>query len=164
MRQSRPRPSSRVSRTWQEVPTLSSQVYLNSTFLTDKGCAPARAAVDCPITTSGAAPLIVDGFRRVRRSTFTAAPDAPERIDHRRRCTRLDHRTCCRGSRRERVPTVPHVAKTRRNVPRRIAPGGPILNATTSPLYARRYTGASSPRWSLYARIAAPIGQGENLE
>ena len=28
-----------------------------------------------------------------------AAPDAPERIDHRRRCTRLDHRTCCRGSR-----------------------------------------------------------------
>ena len=27
------------------------------------------------------------------------APDAPERIDHRRRCTRLDHRTCCRGSR-----------------------------------------------------------------
>src|ERR1700676_2331576 len=36
-----------------------------------EGCAPARAAVDCPITTSGAAPLIVDGFRRVRRSTFT---------------------------------------------------------------------------------------------
>ena len=33
--------------------------------------APARFAVDCPITTSGAAPLIVDGFRRVRRSTFT---------------------------------------------------------------------------------------------
>ena len=30
-----------------------------------------RAAVDCPITTSGAAPLILDGFRRVRRSTFT---------------------------------------------------------------------------------------------
>ena len=27
------------------------------------------------------------------------APDAPERIDHRRRCTRHDHRTCCRGSR-----------------------------------------------------------------
>src|SRR5271166_2255492 len=45
MRQSRPRPSSRVSRTWQEVPTLSSQVYLNSTFLTDKGCAPARPAL-----------------------------------------------------------------------------------------------------------------------
>src|SRR5271166_3827676 len=45
MRQSRPRPSSRVSRTWQEVPTLSSQVYLYSTFLTDKGCAPARPAL-----------------------------------------------------------------------------------------------------------------------
>src|SRR5580692_11457478 len=89
--------------------------------------APARAAVDCPITTSGAAPLIVDGFRRVRPSTFTegaimerakynrhtrgrmaemakdgarhATPDAPECIDPRRRCTRHDHRTCCRGSR-----------------------------------------------------------------
>src|SRR5271166_4854226 len=33
----------------------------------------------------------------------------------------------------------------------------PILNATTSPLYARRYTRASSPRCSLYARVAAPI-------
>src|SRR5580700_11465251 len=91
------------------------------------GRAPARSGVDYPITTSGAAPLIVDGFRRVRRSTFTEgaimeraeyhrhsrarmaetakdpsrhpAPDAPERIDYRRRCTRLDHRTCCRGSR-----------------------------------------------------------------
>ena len=82
------------------------------------GRAPARAAADRPITTSGAAPLIVDGFRRVRRTTFTegaimeraeyktakagsrhATPDAPERIDHRRRCTRHDHRTCCRGSR-----------------------------------------------------------------
>ena len=77
--------------------------------------------------TSGAAPLIVDGFRRVRRSTFTGgaiveraeynrhsrapraetakdasrhtAPDAPERIDHWRSCTRHDHWTCCRGSR-----------------------------------------------------------------
>ena len=38
---------------------------------TDKGRAPGRAAVDCPITTSGGAPLIVDGLRRVRRSTFT---------------------------------------------------------------------------------------------
>jgi hypothetical protein len=28
-----------------------------------------------------------------------ATPDAPERIDHRRRCTRHDHRTCCCGSR-----------------------------------------------------------------
>src|ERR1700693_6610976 len=93
-----------------------------------EGCSPARAALDCPITTSGEAPLIVDGFRRVRRSTFTEgaimeraeyhrhsrarmaetakeasrhpAPDAPERIDHRKRCPRLDHRTCCRGSRR----------------------------------------------------------------
>ena len=36
------------------------------------GRAPVRAAVDCPITPSGAAPPIVDGFRRVRRGTFTA--------------------------------------------------------------------------------------------
>src|SRR5271165_3074784 len=78
-------------------------------------------------STSGAAPLRVDGFRRVRRSTFTegaiterakyhwhsrariaemakdgarhATPDAPERIDPRKRCTQHDHRTCCRGSR-----------------------------------------------------------------
>ena len=71
-----------------------------------------------------------------------AAPDAPERIDHRRRCTRLDHRTCCRGSRgsaslpchtlRKRVEMC-HAGSRRR----------PILNATTSPLYARRYTTTS---------------------
>ena len=95
--------------------------------LTLMGRAPAGAAADCPITTSGAAPLIVDGFGRVRPSKFTegaimeraqynrhsrarmaemakdgarhATPDAPERIDPRRRCTRHGHRTCCRGSR-----------------------------------------------------------------
>ena len=33
------------------------------------------------------------------------APDAPERIDHRRRCTRLDHRRCCRGSRGSASPS-----------------------------------------------------------
>ena len=91
------------------------------------GRAPARTAVDCPITTSGAAPLIVDGFRRVRRSTFTegaimeraqynrhsrarmaetakdasrhATPDAPERVDPRRRRTGCRHRTIYGGSR-----------------------------------------------------------------
>ena len=42
-RQSRLRPSSRVSRTWEEVPTLSNQVHPYSTFLTDKGRAPARS-------------------------------------------------------------------------------------------------------------------------
>ena len=141
------------------MPTLSNQVHPYSTFLTDKGCAPARAAVDCPITTSGAAPLIVDGFRRVRRSTFTAGaikekgpiqsalasvhgrngkrsakhatPDAPERIDHRRRCTPTRSSDVLPRIARERVPTVSHVAKTRRNVPRRIAPTA-HLNATTS--------------------------------
>jgi len=64
---------------------------------------------------------------------------------------------------RERVPTVPNVAKTRllrrryADTPTRFPCRRPILNATTSPLYARRYTRASSPRWSLSARIAAPI-------
>jgi hypothetical protein len=107
-----------------------------------------RSVVDCLITTSGGAPLIVDGFRRVRRSTFTggaimeraeydrhsrarmaetakdasrhATPDAPERIDHRRRCTRHDHRTCCRGScgsaSTERVPTAQCAVARSRNV------------------------------------------------
>ena len=50
-----------------------------------------------------------------------ATPDAPERIDHRRRCTRNDHRTVLVRIARERVPTAPHIAKTRRNTHRRIA-------------------------------------------
>ena len=58
---------------------------------------------------------------------------------------------------RERVPTVPHVAKTRREMCHAGSRRRPILNATTSPLYARRYTRASSPRCSLYDRVAAPI-------
>ena len=64
---------------------------------------------------------------------------------------------------RERVPTVPHVAKTRllrrryANTPTRFPCRRPILNATTSPLYAIRYTSASSPRCFIYARAAAPI-------
>ena len=32
---------------------------------------------------------------RERKASRHATPDAPERIDHRRRCTRHDHRTCC---------------------------------------------------------------------
>src|SRR5580704_12817327 len=64
---------------------------------------------------------------------------------------------------RERVPTVPHVAKTRllrrryADPPTRFPCRRPILNATTSPLYERRYTRASSPRCFLYARVAALI-------
>ena len=69
-----------------------------------------------------------------------ATPDAPECIDHRRRCTRHDHRTCCRGSR------------------------GSASRSASLPCHALRkrvemchYTRASSPRCSLYTRIAAPI-------
>ena len=84
-----------------------------------------REPLDCPITRCSASDR--RWCRRVRRSTFTEgaimeraeynrhsrarmaetakdgsrhpAPDAPERVDHRRRCTRHDHRTCCGGSR-----------------------------------------------------------------
>ena len=51
-----------------------------------------------------------------------AAPDAPERIDHRRRCTRHDHRTCCRGSRGSASLPCHTLRKRVENVPRRIAP------------------------------------------
>src|ERR1700693_327535 len=47
---------------------------------------------------------------------------------------------------RERVPTGQDVAKTRRKCATPDRADKPILNATTSPLYARRYTKASSPR------------------
>ena len=46
-----------------------------------------------------------------------ATPDAPEWIDHRRRCTRHDHRTCCRGSRGSASLPRHALRKTRRNVP-----------------------------------------------
>jgi hypothetical protein len=67
------------------------------------------------------------------------APDAPERIDHRRRCTRHDHRTCCRGSRGS--ASLPcHTLRKRIEMGHAGSCRQPILNATTSPLYARRYT------------------------
>ena len=87
------------------------------------------------------------------------APDAPERIDHRRRCTRHDHRTCCRGSRGSASDGARPYRATRcentspetpirqyADPPTRFPCRRPILNATTSPLDARRYTRASSPK------------------
>src|SRR5271157_4323193 len=50
------------------------------------------------------------------------APDAPERIDHRRRCTRHDHWTCCRGSRGSASLPCHTLRKRVENVPRRFAP------------------------------------------
>jgi hypothetical protein len=71
--------------------------------------------------TPGAAPLIVCTFRRVRRSTSTeafqtfdagrAGVPLPSEAVHRTRPSDVLTRIA-----RERVPTVPHVAKTRRNV------------------------------------------------
>ncbi len=47
-----------------------------------------------------------------------ATPDAPERIDHPRRCTGHGRRTPDGGSARERVPTGATGAETRRDVQR----------------------------------------------
>ena len=66
-----------------------------------------------------------------------ATPDAPECIDHRRRCTRHDHRTCCRGSRGSASLPCQRCEKR---------------------FEMCHYTRASSPRCTLYyARVAAPI-------
>ncbi len=110
------------------------------------------------VTKAAIGTLYFSGFRRVRRSTFTegaimvrakynrhsrarmaetakdalrhAAPDAPERIDHRRRCTRHDHRTCCRGSRRS--ASLPcHTLRKRVEMCHAGSHRRPILNATT---------------------------------
>ena len=51
-----------------------------------------------------------------------SAPDAPERIDHRRRCTRHDHRTCCCGSRGSASLSRHTLRKRVENGPRRTAP------------------------------------------
>src|SRR5271166_1253892 len=102
------------------------------------------SGVDCPITTSGAAPLIVDGFRRVtftegaimERNTIGTRERAwqkrPRRVETCNAGRAVAHRASeslhpTRSSdmlpriARERFLTVPHVAKTRRNLPRRIA-------------------------------------------
>ena len=44
--------------------------------------------------------------KRQKEASRHATPDAPERIDHRRRCTRHDHRTVVPRIARERVPTA----------------------------------------------------------
>ncbi len=106
--------------------------------------------------------MIVDGFRRIRRSTFTegAIIERAQYIRHSRARvaeTAKDasrHATPCNAGRagahrpsealhptrssdvlprieRARVPTTPHVAKTRRNV-------RPILNATTPSLFQQK--------------------------
>ena len=46
-----------------------------------------------------------------------ATPDAPECIDHRRRCTQHHYRTCCRGSRGSASLQCHPLRKTGRNAP-----------------------------------------------
>src|SRR5208283_2474628 len=83
--------------------------------------------------------------RRTRRSASTIGGAAPDTIIGRAAADRAGARPY-RATRCENASKMCHAGSRRR----------PILNATTSPLYARRYTRASSPRCSLYARIAAP--------
>src|SRR5271165_2117417 len=86
-----------------------------------------------------------DMQRRTRRSASTIRGAAPDTIIGRAAADRAGARPY-RATRCENASKMCHAGSRRR----------PILNATTSPLYARRYTRASSPRCSLYARIAAP--------
>ena len=53
-------------------------------------------------------------------------PDAPERIDHRKRCTRNDHRTVLLRIARERVPT--HLTCGAGARPGAVLPIGPTLD------------------------------------
>ena len=84
-----------------------------------------------------------DMQRRTRRSASTVGGAAPDTIIGRAAADRAGAR-----------PTVPHVAKTRRNVPRRIAPAAHFERNDFT--YSRRYTKASSPRCFLCACVAAP--------
>ena len=93
--------------------------------------------------------------RRTRRSASTIGGAAPDSIIGRAAADRAGARPY-RATRCENAsPETP--IRQYADPPTRFPCRRPILNATTSPLYARRYTRASSPRWSLYARIAAPI-------
>ena len=51
-----------------------------------------KGRIQSALASARVAETLKDASRR-------ATPDAPEHIDRRRRCTRHDHRTCCRGSR-----------------------------------------------------------------
>ena len=87
------------------------------------------------------------------------APDAPERIDHRRRCTRHDHRTCCRGSRgsaslpchtlRKRVSPRSHDTLIRRPADTLPLPAAPIQDALC---LTNVYFGQQSGRERLQSR------------
>src|ERR1700730_6919656 len=91
--------------------------------------------------------------RRTRRSASTIGGAAPDTIIGRAAADRAGARPY-RATRCENAsPETP--IRQYADPPTRFPCRRPILNATTSPLYARRYTRASSPRWSLYARIAA---------
>src|ERR1700730_6468899 len=95
--------------------------------------------------------------RRTRRSASTIGGGAPDTIIGRAAADREGARPY-RATRCETAsPETP--IRQYADPPTRFPCRRPILNATTSPLYARRYNWASSPRWSLYARIAAPIQQ-----
>ena len=91
--------------------------------------------------------------RRTRRSASTIGGAAPDTIIGRAAADRAGARPY-RATRCENAsPETP--IRQYADPPTRFPCRRPILNATTSPLYARRYTRASSPRCFLYARVAA---------
>ena len=64
-------------------------------------------------------------YKATNGGSRRATPDAPERIGHPRRCTGHGRRTPDDGSARERVPTAPHRAETRRDMQRPATPDTP---------------------------------------
>jgi hypothetical protein len=89
-----------------------------------------------------------DVQRRTRRSASTIGSAAPDTIIGRAAADRAGARpyraTPCENA----SPETP--IRQYADPPTRFPCRRPILSATTSPLYARRYTRASSPRCSLY--------------
>jgi hypothetical protein len=93
--------------------------------------------------------------RRTRRSASTIGGAAPDSIIGRAAADRAGARPY-RATRCENAsPETP--IRQYADPPIRFPCRRPILNATTLPLYARRYTRASSPRCSPYAHVAVPI-------
>src|SRR6266478_2954742 len=83
-----PLPGSRE--TWEEVLTLSSQVHPYSTFLTDKGCAPARPALQ--VWKPSQPPLsLIHAFLRILFIVLWTC-DAGRAGAHPYHATRADHR------------------------------------------------------------------------
>ena len=78
------------------------------------------------------------------------APDAPERINHRRCCTRHDHRTCCRGSSGSASLPCHTLRKRVEMCHARIAPTAHFERNDVTMICETVHPRASSPRCRLY--------------